>query len=828
MPTVRTLSRSFAGGEVTPEFFGRVDDVKNLTGLQKCRNFRVLPHGPVENRAGTQFVKEVKDSSKDTRLIDFEYDDEQTFVIEVGDRYMRFHTEGATLLVGSPAAWSAVVTYAVGDVVSSGGAYYYCIAAHTNHTPPNTTYWYAMPADGTFELPTPYLEADVFDLHYVQSEDVVTIVHPTYAPRELRRLGPTHWVLSEISFASTLSAPTSITATATVATGTGLATMSYTVTAVDSTGREESLAGTAGSCSNNLATTGNYNTITWSAVSGAARYNVYKQSNGLYGYIGQTDDVTFRDDNITADVSRTPPITQTPFVSADNFPTAVSYFEQRRDFGGTNNLPQNIWMTRSGTESNLSYSIPTRDSDAISFKLAARRRNAVRHLAPLIDLVSLTSSGVWKITSVNSDSITPESISAKQQSRVGASNVQPTELGDHLLYEAARGAHIYSLSVDVSGSRYVPVDRSLRAPHLFNNKRIIDMAAAEAPYPIAYFTSSSGHLLGLTYVPDQEVFAWFWYDSYTNAGVYDTTNGVTTGERSLFKSVTVVPEGDEDYIYAVIERVIDGSTVRYIERFASRVFEELQDCYFVDCGVSYDGNPQTIENITKANPGVVTITAHGYSNGDDLDFSDIEGMTELNGQRVYVKNKTADTFELADEYGNDLDTSSYTTYVSGGTSREVISSIAAGLDHLEGEEVAVLGNGAVQPKQVVTGGAITLDTPASVAQVGLPIEADIQLLPLAFDDREGAFGQGRYKNINKIWLRVNESSGIWAGPAFDKLREVKQRTDEPYGSPPELRTAELGITVSPSWGSDAAACVRQYAPLPLTVVSMTLEVEVGS
>ncbi|MCC7304768.1 MAG: hypothetical protein IT558_00755 [Alphaproteobacteria bacterium] len=828
MTTVRSLARSFAGGEVTPEFFGRVDDVKNITGLQRCRNFYVLPHGPVSNRPGTQFVKEVKDSSKSTRLIDFEFDDEQTFVIEIGDQYMRFHTEGATLLAGSPTAWSNATAYVVGDLASRLGVNYYCIAAHTNQQPPNATYWYPMPSDGTFEIPTPYLEADIFDLHYVQSEDVLTITHPGYAVRELRRLGATYWVLSTVSFASELSAPASIAATATVATGTGLITMSYTVTAVDSTGREESLAGTPDDCSNNLLTTGNYNTITWNAVSGASRYNVYKQSNGLYGYIGQTDALTFKDDNITADVSRTPPIAQTPFGSSDNYPAAVSYFEQRRDFGGTNNLPQNIWMTRNGTESNLSYSIPTRDSDAISFKLAARRRNAVRHLVPLIDLVALTSSGVWKITSVNSDSITPTSISAKQQSRVGASNTQPMEMGDHILYEAARNAHIYSLSLDVSGTRYVPVDRSLRAPHLFNNRRIIDMAASEAPYPIGFFTSSNGYLLGLTYVPEEEIFPWFWYDTYTNGGDFDEDTGVTGGDRSLFKSVAVVPEGNEDAIYVIAERLIDGATVQYIERFASRNFVTLENAYFVDCGISYDGNPKNIESITQANPGVVTITGHGYNNGDDLDFTEIEGMEELNGQRVYVKNKTANTFELADQHGTNINTTSYTAYTGGGVSRTVISSISAGIDHLEGETVSILGNGAVQPKKTVTGGAITLDQPASIIQIGLPIEADIQLLPLAYEAREGGFGQGRVKNVNEVWLRVHESSGIFAGPSFTRLTEIKQRTNEPYGTPPALKSAELPLKITPSWGDSGAPCVRQSDPLPLTIVSMTLEVEVGS
>ena len=101
MPNIRTLQRSFGGGVVTPEFFGRIDDVKYQTGLALCRNFIVLPHGPIANRPGFAFVRAVKDSTKKTRLIPFTYSTDQTMVIEVGAGCFRFHTHGATLMNGA-------------------------------------------------------------------------------------------------------------------------------------------------------------------------------------------------------------------------------------------------------------------------------------------------------------------------------------------------------------------------------------------------------------------------------------------------------------------------------------------------------------------------------------------------------------------------------------------------------------------------------------------------------------------------------------------------------------------------------------------------------
>ena len=108
---------------------------------------------------------------------------------------------------------------------------------------------------------------------------------------------------------------------------------------------DESLT-TAVTCTNDLLTTGNFNTISWTAVSGATRYRVYKASNGLFGglhgYIGETKGTTFRDENIAADLSYTHRKETPRSVLWVTDPTACSYFEQRRVFGGTLAAPANV------------------------------------------------------------------------------------------------------------------------------------------------------------------------------------------------------------------------------------------------------------------------------------------------------------------------------------------------------------------------------------------------------------------------------------------------------------------------------------------------------
>jgi hypothetical protein len=102
----------------------------------------------------------------------------------------------------------------------------------------------------------------------------------------------------------------------------------------------------------------------------------------------------------------------------------------------------------------------------------------------------------------------------------------------------------------------------------------------------------------------------------------------------------------------------------------------------------------------------------------------------------------------------------------------------------------------------------------------------LQTLPLAVQI-DGAFGQGRYKNVNKAWLRVYRSSGIFVGPTENELTEAKQRTTEDYGTPPALKSEEVEVVITPAWADSGQVYVRQSDPLPLTIVSMTLEVALG-
>lgn len=764
----KTLLRSFAGGEITPELAGRLDLVKYQTGLSLCRNFITLPHGPAVRRPGFSYINEVKDSTHKVRLLPFSFSATQTAIIELGHQYIRFHLDGGTLLedgltiTAISKASPGVLTYTgtdpsngdwmflqsiggmtelnsrwvkVAGVNTSANTFQLTDLAGANiDTTGYTTYTSGGTASRAYTISSPYAEADLFDISYTQSADVITLVHPSYPAKELARLGATNWTLTDIPFAAPATVPTGVSAVATVAQSSYLTTQKYVVTAVADDGVTETLASAEASCSNNLGLAGNYNTITWTAVSGYSRYNVYKQFGGIFGYIGQVKTaagLTLTDDNITPDTTSSPPEDIIKLnTGADDYPGAVCYHEQRRWFAGTNSKPQVMFATRTATESNLTSSIPSRADDGLEIRVATGQYNQIQHLVPLADLMAFTAGGEFRIFADSAPAITPTSVSIKPQAYTGANGVQPIMTSGSVLYVQAQGSRVRELAYNWESSAYRTVDISIMAPHRFDGHTLTQLAYTRAPDSVLWAVRDDGVLLGMSYVPDQQVYGWH---------AHDTTNGT-------FESIAVVAEGNEDVLYAVIKRTIDGRDVRYIERMSARTFVYQDYAFFVDSGLRYDG----------------------------------AAVTSLSG-----------------------------------------------LWHLEGEDVDILADGAVMPRQTVTNGEVTLDTAASVISIGLPITADFRSLPLALEGMQAA-GQGTTKNVNKVHLRVRQSSIVKAGPSFDRLREYPARAiTDPYGSPPALRDGELSLAIDPSWNTDGAVCVRQDLPLPLSILSMTLEIQVG-
>lgn len=759
----KSLFRSFAGGEITPEMHGRSELSKFQTGLKTCRNFTVLPHGPAARRPGFRFLLEARDSTRAVSLVPFVFAADQAVMLEFGHQYVRFHTTGGTVLEAAknitaitqaspgvmtiPAhGWAnndwvylqgiggmtglngrfvklAGVTTDTFNMRDAGGA-----AIDTSDLPAFTS---GGTASRVYTLTSPYTSTDLERVIYGQDSDVLTLTHPTRSTRELRRSGATSWAFSVVSFASTTPVPTSVAATPTVAQNENKTIQTYVCTTVEADLVTESVASAEVTALNNLTLAGNYNAITFDPPATGRRIYVYKKRGGVFGYIGQTTTGSLVDDNITPDTTLAPPeVLISTNGGADDYPQAVTHFERRRWFAGTVAKPQTIWATRNGTMSNLSSSIPSRDDDAMEFRIAASQQNAIRHLVPLVDLVALTVGGEFRVFADGGPAISPGTLSIKPQGFSGASTVQPALTESSALYVQAQGSRVRELAYEANGTgRFSSVDASILAPHLFNGYTIKRLAYARAPEPTLWAVRSDGVLLGLTYVPDQQVYGWHQH----------TTDGV-------FESVAVIPDGLEDVLFAVVRRVVDGRTVRYIEWLSPRVFTQQADAFFVDSGLTYRGAP---------------------------------------------------------------------------------ADVIGGLWHLEGKAVSVLADGGVIGGLEVADGQITLPYEAAVVHVGLGYVSDLVTLPLAYESAP-ASGQGAQKNVSDVFLRVTQSSLVKVGPDFEHLTEYPARAvSDPYGSPPELRTGELALSIDPDWNTDGCVCVRQADPLPLTILSMALDTAVS-
>lgn len=587
----------------------------------------------------------------------------------------------------------------------------------------------------------------------------------------------------------------------------------YVVTAKATT---ESPASVAVSATNNLYVNGAFNTVNWAAIPGATRYNVYKRQSGLYGYIGSTDGISFVDDNIAPDLGITPPILDALYASANNYPGAVSYFEQRRLFAGTINQPQQLTFTVSGSESDMSFSIPSKDTDRVSITVAAREANTIRHIVPLNQLILLTSAAEWRVTPINSDAITPSTISVRPQSYVGANTVHPQIVNNSIIYAANRGGHVRELGYSFQSNGYITGDLSIRSTHLFNDFELTDMTYCKSPYPILWFISSSGKLLGLTYVPEEQIGSWHQHD----------TDGT-------FFSLCSVAEGEEDSLYVIVNRNIDGVSKNYIERFATRTVTNPVFGKFADSCLTYNGINSTVTEAklttatTYAAGQLLTITTQlgtpPFTVGSG-DVGDVFVMIDSQGTRyrctIVSVITTASATAICDK---DIPPAFQNFFT---TNWEFARKDFSGLGHLEDKTVSILADGAVVPPAIVTGGAISIIEAASVVTIGIGYMSELQTLPMVANAE--AFGQGRMKNINRVFLKIVQSSGIFVGSALNSLTEARLRTNEPYGSPPTLKTEEVQVVILPNWQDGGQVFVQQPYPLPLTVIGMTLEAEISS
>lgn len=733
---VSPLIAAFNAGELSSQLRGRLDLEKYAMGCETLENFICRVHGGVQRRPGSYFLGETKDSSKYSRLIPFQYNTEQAYMLEFGDLYIRVFKDYAPVMV-------------------SGAAY---------------------------EIVSPYAAADLFDIQYVQDSDIMYLCHPYFPVYKLSRTADNAWTIAAVVFVDgpyleENDTATTITPSATSGTGITL-TASASLFAADHVG---------------------------------AYFRILHGSTWGYAKITYVTDATHATADVLSTLGGTSAVAtwrEGAFSNAQGYPSTCAFHEQRLVLGCSISRPQTFWASAAGDYEDMTPG--ALDDDAYTYTIAERKVNAIRWMAPLGQLVLGTTGGEARLGPQNSgDPITPSNAKVTFQSFYGSAPTPAIPMGNVILFWEGRGhplnygQRLRELGYNFTTDSYEAADLTLLAEHIAEGG-VFEMALQKYPFQILWCVRADGLLIAMTYDRQQEVVGWHRHPM-----------------SGTVESVAVIPGDSQDDVYLIVNRTVNGVTKRYVEVLEDYDWGTDQaGCFFVDCGMSYDGTEKTISGATKANPVVLTVTAHGFSNGDHVHLSGITGMTELNGLEVVVTNKSTDGFECYDVDGNKINGTGFTTYASGGIAKKMAINLS-GMDHLAGEEVDVLADGAMHPPVTVTvGGVVPLRWYVRKAHVGIHYESKLTTMSLEGGSREGT-AQGKTKRAHEATARFFETLGGKIGTHPDYLDNIIFRTSaDTYNNPPPLFTGDKTVSLGSDWEEEAKITVVQDQPLPMTMLSI--------
>ena len=259
----------------------------------------------------------------------------------------------------------------------------------------------------------------------------------------------------------------------------------------------------------------------------------------------------------------------------NGFPTCAGFFEDRLVFAGSKAEPQTFWASKTGDYYNFGTSIPALDNDAITATLNGGQMNGIKAIIAFGEMILLTAGGEYKVTG-NGKPITGENVLSQAQEYRGISDVLPVTVGSRIVYLQQQGNLIRDLAYSYDVDKYTGDDLNLLASHLFERHKITSMTYQQTPNSIVWCTRDDGVLLGLTYLKEQDVYAWH---------QHSTAHG-------KFINVCSISGPQEDELYCVVER--EGNY--YVERMVAReASTEPEDQYFVDSGITVSGNTKTNE-----------------------------------------------------------------------------------------------------------------------------------------------------------------------------------------------------------------------------------------
>ena len=713
MPKI--IQSSLSGGEVSSAVGARVDIGKYKSSLEICENAFAQVHGGVSNRPGLQYVCECASGSLSTRIIPFQFNTEQTYILEFGNLYMRVVKDGGQVLNGTAKNITAVTRADPGVATSSShgfsdgdDVYVTGVAGMTQlngrtvrvankatntfelndydgnniNTTDYTAYSSAGTAEPVYEIVTPYTTAQVFELKFVQSADVMTIVHKDHEPAELTRTGDAAFTLTDIVFAPEQVFPTAVSVGANTA---GSETERYVVTAVNDENAEESLAGIAAGTAISDITSATPPVVT---ASSHGLTNVDEVE--IQGVSGMTEvnNLRFKVSNKTANTFEIQDLSRVDIVGAGY--TAYSS-------GGTVYPAYDKITNGAATRDNtITW---TAVSNAVSYNVY-HEKDGIFGFIGRSEIDSFTDNNIdadledtppkFRNPFVGTNE-KPSTVGYFQQRRLFGSSTNkkqrmwltqtanhynlgvssPTKDDDSItvtiaslqVNEIRHMVQLRELVVLTSGGEWLaggvdgvvtPSTFQIEPQTYYGSEQLPPITAGD----IVLFMQPGWTVRDLGYKfetdsyngNDVSILARHMFDNYAfvdwdyaqaphsivwavrsdgivcamthvkEQEIFAWSRHITDGD---FKSVASVQEDDDDFMYAVVQRKIGTRTRQYIERLHDHDFTNIQDAFFVDSGLSLN-TPITITGFTNANPIVVTAAAHGLSNDDTVDITGIE------------------------------------------------------------------------------------------------------------------------------------------------------------------------------------------------------------
>lgn len=762
---------NFSAGEISPSLYSRVDLAKYHTGLKLCRNFFVDFRGGVSNRAGTRYVDTclAPTSGPPPRLIPFQFSIIQTYVLEFGDHYMR--------------------------VIKDGG---YVIDPSTF---------------GVYTASTPWAIGDVRRLKFTQNADVLTITHPSYPPYDVTRTGHAAWTFTAVDFSPVLYAPGGLQGGSSSA---GSVCYGYVITAVDSKGNESrpSARYDVVNAVNMGATAGNV-IVAWGAVTGASYYNVYRTiptygssipQGASLGFLGSTTGVAFNDTNIVPDFSKGPPLHLEPFAPGGLASVTVN--------APGSGIPDNASVIVTDSTGSGAEITPIISGGALSGLIIKNPGKGYTN-----PVVSLSAGANYGITSTV-DPLTgtyPGVVAYFQQRKTYASSMNNpstfwmSKTGLYRNFDKSDPVQDADAITGTLASNQVNEIRSLLSMPsgliAVTGGGAWQMSGGAAGQPVTpkTITATPQAYTGISYL-DPIVINYdilyvqnlgsivrdLSYNFYAN--VYTGVDMTILSNHFFFKS-TITAWAYADIPWKIIWCVRDDGAL------LSFTYLKEQDVYGWALHTSPGGLFQDAVSIPEANESSVYFVVR----------------RTLNGQDVYVLEQMASRSFLGT--GDQWFLDCALDYLGEPTTN------LTGLDHLEGQSVLALATADtsdVLSTQIVgpftvTGGAIDLPFAVQYAIVGLPYIAMGQTLSL--EPGGGGTVQGKRKFSPQVVFRVQNTTGLKAGPAFDDLTDVEQDS-------PDF-TGDLRHVMGGDWNNEATVCWQTAPGLAATITGIFPEVDVG-